>query len=115
MTVRALLITAILLVTQPALAQIVTAVNAVEASPSMIILPGSTDGMMTFRPCDSACDEDYIRVRLTAGTTFKVNGKALEFADFRREFATIKRSQSSYALVTYETKTNTVTSIQIAR
>jgi len=115
MTVRALLIAAILLLAQPALGQIVTAVNAVEASPALIILPGSTDGMMTFRPCDSDCDEDYIRVRLSADTTFTVNGKAVKFADFRREFATIKRDPNSYALVTYDTSKNTVTNIQIAR
>ena len=114
MTVRAILIAARLLVAQPALSQIVTAVAAVEASPANIILPGGTDGMMTFRPCDGDCDEDYIRVRLTAGTKFTVNGKAVKFAEFRREFATIKRDRESYALVTYETQTNTVTSIEIA-
>ena len=114
MTVRALLIAALLLVAQPALSQIVTAVAAVEASPANLILPGATDGMMTFRPCDGDCKEDYIRVRLSADTRFRVNGKAVRFAEFRREFATIKRSPQSYALVTYETKTNTVTSIEIA-
>ena len=115
MTVRALLIAALLMVAQPAFSQIVTAVAAVEASPANIILPGGTDGMMTFRPCDGVCDEDYIRVRLSADTRFTVNGKAVRFAEFRREFATIKSSPESYALVTYETQTNTVTSIQIAR
>lgn len=115
MTVRAILIAALLMVAQPAFSQIVTAVAAVEASPANMILPGGTDGMMTFRPCDGDCDEDYIRVRLSAGTKFTVNGKAVKYADFRREFATIKRNQESYALVTYETQTNTVTSIEIAR
>ena len=115
MTVRAILIAALLMVAQPAFSQIVTAVAAVEASPANIILPGGTDGMMTFRPCDGECEDDYIRVRLSADTRFTVDGKAVRFADFRREFATIKRSPKSYALVTYETKTNTVTSIQIAR
>ena len=115
MTVRALLIAAFLMIAQPAFSQIVTAIAAVEASPANLILPGGTDGMMTFRPCDGVCDEDYIRVRLSAGTKFTVNGKTVKFADFRREFATIKRSPKSYALVTYETKTNTVTSIEIAR
>ena len=115
MTVRALLIAALLVVAQPAVSQIVTAVAAVEASPANIILPGGTDGMVTFRPCQGDCDEDYVRVRLSAGTTFTVNGKAVKYTDFRREFATIKRSPESYALVTYETKTNTVTSIEIAR
>lgn len=115
MTVRAILITAILMVSQLASAQIVTMINAIEASPANIILPGGTDGMMTFRPCDGECKEDYIRVRLSANTKFTVDGKAVKYTDFRRELATIKRIETSYALVTYETETNTVTSIQIAR
>ncbi len=115
MTVRAILIAALLMVAQPALSQIVTAVAAVEASPANLILPGGTDGMVTFRPCDGDCDADYVRVRLSADTRFTVNGKAVRYAEFRREFATIKRDPESYALVTYETQTNTVTSIQIAR
>lgn len=115
MTVRAILITALLVMSQLAFAQIVTKINAVEVSPANIILPGDTDGMMTFRPCDDQCKEDYIRVRLSADSKFSVDGKAVRFADFRREFATIKRIDSSYALVAYETETNTVTSIQIAR
>ena len=115
MTVRVLVITAILMFSQSATAQIVTKVNAVEMSPANIILPGSIDGMMTFRPCDGDCEADYIRVRLSADSKFSVNGKNVRFADFRREFATIKRDRESYALVSYETETNTVTSIQIAR
>ena len=115
MTVRAILITAFLVMSQLASAQIVTKINAVEVSPANIILPGGADGMMTFRPCDGQCDEDYIRVRLSAESKYTVDGKTVEFADFRREFATIKRIDTSYALVAYETETNTVTSIQIAR
>ena len=115
MTVRAILIAAILMVSQLAFAQLVTEISAVEASPSNIILPGSTDGMMTFRPCDGECEDNYIRVHLSADTKFSVDGIAVKYADFRREFATIKRNDTSYALVTYDIETKTATSIQIAR
>ena len=114
MTVRAILIALALIVSQAASAQIETVVHAVETSPANIILPGATDGMMTFRPCDSDCDDDYIRVRLSANTKFTVGGKAVKFTDFRREFATIKRKPKSYALVTYETGTKLLMSIDIA-
>jgi len=114
MTVRALFIATLLMFSHLAFAQIVTVINAVETAPANIILPGDTEGMMTFRPCDGDCDEDYIRVRLSANTKFSVNGKNKKFADFRRDLATIKRDARSYALVSYETETNTVTSIQIA-
>lgn len=115
MTVRALLITAALLLSQSVFAQIETIVDAVEASPANIILPAGTDGMMTFRPCGGECDRDYIRVRLSADTRFTVDGRAVKYADFRREFAIVKGNALSLALVTYETGTKTVTSIQLAR
>lgn len=115
MTVRTLLIATILMVSQPAMAQIKTLINAIETSPANIILPGSTDGMVTFRPCSDQCDEDYKRVSLNAATRFSVDGKAVKFDDFRRDFAIIKRAESSYALVSYDTETNTVISIQLAR
>ena len=115
MTVRKIIAVAILLFCQPALAQLVTVVDAVETSPANIILPANTNGMMTFRPCGGDCDKEYKRVRLTNGTKFTIEGKAVKFSDFRREFATIKRAEMSYALVSYDTETNTATSIDLAR
>lgn len=115
MTARISLLAALLLLAQPSIAQIVTKVNAVETAPANIILPANTSGMMTFRPCDGECDDDYKRVSLSSATTFTVNGKAVKFEDFRKEFAIIKRRPSSYALVSYDVATNTVTSIQLAR
>lgn len=115
MTVRTLLTVLLLMAFQPALAQLKTVMNAVETAPSNIILPGNTNGMVTFRPCDDQCDEEYKRVSLNANTRFTVDGKAVKYDEFRREFATIKRAESSYALVSYNTDTNTVISIQLAR
>ncbi len=105
-----------LVVSTPAMAQtqIVTVIDAIETSPANIILPADTSGMMTFRPCASKCEKDYKRVQLSAGTTFSVNGKAVKFDEFRRSFAIIKRAAMSYALVTYDVKTNRLISIQLA-
>lgn len=115
MTVRTLTIAAILMASQLAFAQIKTLINAVETAPANIILPGDTSGMVTFRPCSGQCDKDYKRVSLSAQTRFTVDGKAVKYDDFRRDFAIIKRADSSYALVSYDTETNTVISIQLAR
>lgn len=115
MTVRTLLTALILIASQPALAQLKTLMNAVETAPSNIILPANTNGMVTFRPCDDQCDKDYKRVSLNPNTRFTVDGKTVKFDEFRREFATIKRAEMSYALVSYDTETNTVISIQLAR
>ncbi len=104
-----------LLMTQSALADrvIVTEVAAVELSPSNIILPGSVNGMVTYRPCAGECEAEYERARLTDATSFVVNGQAVRWEDFRVDFTTIKADDDSYALVSVDVKTNTVTSIRI--
>ncbi|MDH3339112.1 MAG: hypothetical protein OER22_09055 [Gammaproteobacteria bacterium] len=105
-----------LALSQPAVAdnETLVLVNAVETSPSNIILPASTNGMMSFKPCDKGCDEEYERARITEGTRFVVDGKAVNFEDFRNAFAVIRGNDDSYALVSYDTKTKTVTSIDVA-
>ena len=95
--------------------EIVTLVRATELSPSNMIMPASTSGMMTYRPCADDCDLDYERARLTPTTVFTVEGKAVKFEDFQIVYATIKNAESSYALLSVETETNTVVSIDIAR
>ena len=106
-----------LLLCQPALAkfEIVTLINAVETAPSNIILPSSINGMVSFRACDGDCDDEYQRARLTEATTFVVDGERVKFEDFRKAFAVIRGSDDGYALVSYDTKSKTVTSIDVAR
>ncbi len=104
-----------LLFAQSALADrvIVTEVEATELSPSNIILPGSVNGMVTFRPCADDCDAEYERARLTEATSFIVNGAAVKWEDFRVDFTTIRADEDSYALVSVDLRTNTVTRIEI--
>jgi len=106
-----------LALSQPAIAndEAVELVNAVETSPSNITLPPTANGMMSFKPCGRDCDREYKRARITEETRFVVNGKALNFEDFRKAFAVIRGNEDSYALVSYEPRTRTVTSIDVAR
>ena len=115
MKTRTLFTALALLFAQSVLADrvIVTEVEAVELSPSNIILPGSVNGMMTFRPCAGDCEVEYERARLTETTSFVVNGQAVKWEDFRVDFTTMRSSDDSYALVSVDLRTNTVTSIQI--
>ena len=111
MTIRKTLIATLLLLGAPAFALI----DAIEVTPDNIILPGTTNGTMTYKPCVGECDEDHKRARLTADTKFVVDGEAVKFEEFRRDHATLRRSKNSYALVSYETETNTVTNIEMSR
>lgn len=102
----------------PAVAEdfkIVTLVDAVETSPINIILPATTNGMMTYRGCSEECDKEYERARLTDNTTFTVDGKKVKFDDFRQVYAEIRSLENSYALVSVDLKLGTVTNIDLAR
>lgn len=94
-------------------ADVVTVVNAVETVTSNISVPTSPNGRLMFRPCDTACDAKFIAVRLTPETRYSVNGQAMSFTDFRREFFNRRRGGDDYALVSYDTETSTATSVFI--
>jgi hypothetical protein len=115
MKIRIMAILAILAVARIAAAdfEIVTLVKATELSPSNMILPGTANGMMTYRPCAGECDENYKRARLTEATRFSIAGKQVKYADFLRTFSEIKNGANSYALISVDTTTKTVTGINI--
>ena len=106
-----------LALSQPALAEktLKTLIAAIELSPSNIIMPQTTNGTMTYKPCFDDCDAEYERARLTADTRYSIEGNAVKFEDFRQEFSAIRSVDESYALVSVDTENNTVTSIDIAR
>jgi len=115
MTIRKILIATLMLVCLPAFAQMATVVDAVETTPNNIILPATINGMVTFKPCVGECDKEHKRARLTDATIFAIDGRAVKFDQFRRNFLAKSRSDESYALVSYELDTNTVTRIEISR
>ena len=112
MTVRNTLIATLLLLCQPAFALL----HAVETQPDSIILPATTSGMVSFKAwCSGDCDDKYKRARLTSDTKFELDGRKIKFDEFRREYAAMRTGKDSYALVSYETDTNTVIAIEISR
>lgn len=114
MSIRKLIIAcAGLLALGNANAQLVTLVEAIELSPDNMILPGTLNGMVSFRPCAGECDAEHQRARLTQDTLFYVDGRALKYPDFRQQYAVIRSSQDGYALISVDTKTRTITSIRI--
>jgi hypothetical protein len=113
MTIRKLVLLLAIAFVTPAMAQQRITVDAIETSAANIILPGSVNGMMTFKPCGKDCKAEYKRARLTENTIYTINGRRVKFSDFRREFATIRLNDRTLALVQYATNTNTVTNIDI--
>ena len=92
--------------------------NAVETLPGSIILPATVNGMVSFKAwCDDECEdqEHNKRARLTPNTKFRLDGRAVKFAEFRRGYTAMRVGEDSYALVSYDTETNTVIEIEISR
>lgn len=98
----------------PVAAELTTQIRAVEATTSNLNVPTSGNGRLTFKPCAGTCDAVFESARLTPLTSFRVNGQATDFAGFRKAFYNLSRSKDHYALVSYDTAENTVTSVQIA-
>ena len=112
MNIRKALIAVLLCLTLPAAAEIVTLIDAVETSTANLSVPTASNGNLSFKPCADGCDE-IIRVRLTPETSYVLNGVSMDFMDFRREFYKLRRRIKDYALVSYDTQKNTVTSVRV--
>ena len=97
----------------PAMSQLTTRIEAVEASTEVITVPTSPNGRLAFKPCAKRCDAETIFKRLTPETRFVVQGRAVNFVDFRKVFYNQRRRTNGYALVSYDTEKNTVTSVAI--
>lgn len=95
----------------PAPGDLRTLVEAKETSPAFMNVPTTDNGRVTFKTCEEC---EFISVRLTPATQFYLRGEAMSFAAFRTSFNSLGRSTEDDALVTYETETNTVTSIRVA-
>ena len=95
----------------PASADIRTIVHAVETSTAFMNIPTTESSRLTFKPCEEC---DFIEVRLTRDTQYFLRGEQLPFADFRRAFNSLRRSKQDYALVSFDTETNTVMSVRVA-
>lgn len=95
----------------PTLAEIRTEIDARELKPSNMTVPTSVNSRLSFRACNS-CDIET--ARLTPATTFSFNGEVMEFADFRDAMLVLRQRNKGYALVSIDTKSNTVHSLQVA-
>lgn len=97
-----------------ALAELTTMIRAVELSTSNLQVPTTPNGRLMFKPCSGTCKAKFQSSRLTAETQFIVNDASTDFLGFRKAFFNLARDTEHYALVSYDAKTNTVTSVLIA-
>jgi hypothetical protein len=92
-------------------ADVRTLVRAVETSTAFMNVPTAANARLSFKPCGEC---EFIEVRLTPTTQYYVRGELLGFADFRKRFNSLRPSREDYALVSFDTESNTVTTIRVA-
>lgn len=110
MDLRKLIAVVMLAACLPATADIRIVTRAVETSPAYMSMPTSENSRLMFKSCDSC---EIFEVRLTAATQFILRGKPMPFAEFRKQFNNLRQSKEDYALVTFDTETNAVTSVRV--
>lgn len=94
-------------------ADVITMVDAVETITANINVPTSPNGRLMFKRCSDTCDEDFLSARLTPETRFSFNGQKMNFVDFRANFFNLQRGSDTYALVSHDTNSKTVTSVSV--
>jgi hypothetical protein len=102
-----------LLAFSAASADLVTIVDAVELTPSNVIMPGSINGTVTFRPCTGECKKEHRRARLTPTTEFYVDGKKVKFDVFQNAMSVLRGNDEAYALISVDLQNNTVASFRL--
>lgn len=113
MKFQPLLFVAVLIVSDFAIGDIVTKIEAVEVTASNISFPSTPNGQLLFRPCAGECEEQYKIVRLTPESEFVVGGLRMKFSEFRQQFYGLVNRNEAYALVSFDTDQKTVTSIRL--
>ena len=111
MDFRKLLVIFSVCVALPAMAEIRTLTDSRELRPSEMTVPTSVNSRVAFRSCEE-CDLET--ARLTPATAFSVNGNVVEFDDFRQAFIILRQRGNGYALLSIDTKNQTIVSIKVA-
>lgn len=110
MDLRKLIVLVMLAAWLPATADIRIVTRAVETSTAYMNMPTTDSSRLLFKSCD---DCELLEVRLTSATQFVLRGKQMPFAEFRKQFNNLRQSKEDYALVTFDTETNAVTSVHV--
>ncbi len=106
-----IVITAVLLMLAiPAAADFVTSARAYELALSDLTVPPSQNSKLMFKECD---DCDYMSIRLTPNTQFKINGRSVRFDQFRETIRGVRKPGEALAIVLHHLESDTVKSVSV--
>ena len=94
----------------PATADFVTSARAYELALSDVTVPPSQNSKLMFKECD---DCDYMSIRLTPETQFKINGRSVRFDKFRETIRGVRKPDKTPAIVLHHLESDTVKSVSV--
>jgi len=100
----------ILMFAFPATADFVTSARAYELALSDVTVPPSQNSKLMFKECD---DCDYMSIRLTPNTQYKINGRSVRFDQFREAIRGIRNADQTAAIVLHHLESDTVKSVSV--
>lgn len=110
MSIRKILVIALLAMSLPAAAEFVTVSLAHEVALSNMRVPATPSSGVQFRKCD---DCESIILRVTPHTQYLVNGQAVDLKEFRANVFNIRDRASKVVVIKHHLETDTVESISV--
>jgi hypothetical protein len=105
------LMTAVLLVlAMPAAAEFRTVQEAYEVALSDMRLPRGDGGTIAFKECDTC---EYVRIRVGADISYRLNGKSVSLKQFRKALAGVKNREDQPVTVLHHLERNQVTAVRV--
>lgn len=111
MFVKRFLLGAVVCISLPAVAEIVTITRAYEIPLSEFMVPATPNGAVTFREC-SECDARIIRI--TPATLFVVNGQNVGLKEFRQNVFQIRDRAGETIIVMHHLESDTITEVSVS-
>ena len=94
----------------PVSAQYEIKVHAHEVRLSALRMPASESGSVSFRACDEC---EYTTRRVTPGTRWEINNRAVRFSDFQTALAAIRNRDEQYVTVHHDLTTDLIKEVAI--
>ena len=107
---RKLLALVFLALSLSAAAEFRTITEAYEVDLSVLRLPGSENGTLTFKQC-SDCDAQTVRV--TVNTLYLINDRDFALAEFKDQLSRIRNKKDQYSSVLHHLESNTIKVVKV--
>lgn len=110
MKLTVLITAALLILAGPVTADGTVVQTAYEVALSNLRLPRVQAGTIAFKECDKC---NYVRIRVGADTTYRVNGRSVPLDKFRAALAGVTDRENEAVTVLHHLKRNQVTDVSV--